>query len=242
MSEGKISRENRHHLKNEIENLLSTMSSDNEDMLIDNQLSEELKAESPYDFEEMSSQFTDKARDITDSLFKNFVEIGIFEKNDYARHKKEIDTINISNFFFQIKTLKITITKVMEEISSGNTHPRLLEVMGQLQDKMSNITKMQANYVLFLEDTYKRLNNEAPANPDSVQVESSSAEGKFFVSVGTKNVIEALPESTITDESEDVSLIDPRNKAHLLKKTDLDISVDKKSSEGDDFIDLTEII
>ena len=242
MSEGKISKENRKHLKNEIENLLSTISSDNEDMLIDNQLSEELQAESSHDFEEMSDQFTEKARNITDSLFKNFVDIGIFEKNDYARHKKEIDTINISNLFFQLKTLKITIMKVMEEISSGNTHPRLLEVMGQLQDKMANITKMQANYILFLEDTYKKLNNESPANPDSVKVESSSSEGKFFVSVGTKNVIESLPEHAMTDEDGDISLIDPRNKDQLLKKTDLDVSTDSGQSEGDDFIDLTEII
>ena len=242
MSGGKINKENRKHLKNEIENLLSTMSADeNEDMRIDSQLADELKSESPYDFEEMSNQFTDKAKSITDSLFKNFVDIGIFEKNDYARHKKELDTINISNLFFQLKTLKITIIKVMEEIASGNTHPRLLEVMGQLQDKMAGITKTQANYILFLEDTYRKLNSEAPANPDSTQVESSSSEGKFFVSVGTKNVIESLPESDISDDIEDNSLIDPRNKSTLLKKTDLDISVGDET-EGDDFIDLTEII
>jgi hypothetical protein len=242
MSDGKLSKENRKQLKNEIENLLSTISSDqNEDMLLDNQLADELRAESPYDFEQMSDQFTEKARSITDSLFKNFVDIGIFEKNDYAKHKKELDTINISNLFFQLKTLKIAIMKVMEEISSGNTHPRLLEVMGQLQDKMASITKTQANYILFLEDTYKKLNSELPANSDNVKVESSSSEGRFFVSVGTKNVIESLPESTLTDDFEDMSLIDPRNKANLLKKTDLDITMGD-TPEGDDYIDLTEII
>ena len=77
----------------------------------------------------------------------------------------------------------------MEEITSGNTHPRLLEVMGQLQDKMASITKTQANYILFLEDTYKRLNNDTPSNPDSVNIESNKNEGQFFISVGTKNVI-----------------------------------------------------
>lgn len=242
MSDGKLSKDNRKQLKNEIENLLSTISSDqNEDMLIDSQLADELRAESPYDFEQMSDQFTEKARSITDSLFKNFVDIGIFEKNDYARHKKELDTINISNLFFQLKTLKIAIMKVMEEIASGNTHPRLLEVMGQLQDKMASITKTQANYILFLEDTYKKLNSELPVNPDAVQVQSSSSEGQFFVSVGTKNVIESLPESSLTDDFKDNSLIDPRNKANLLKKTDLDISIDD-NPEGDDYIDLTEII
>jgi len=250
MSDGKIRNENRKHLKNEIESLLSTISSQpNEDLLIDNELAMETRAPSPYDFDKMSDEYTVKAREITDSLFKNFVDIGIFEKNDYARHKKELDTINISNLFFQLRTLKITIMKVMEEIAGGNTHPRLLEVMGQLQDKMANITKMQANYVLFLEDTYKKLNSEAPANPDSATVKSKPGEGQFFVSVGTKNVIDSLDEIEVTDadyeddENEQVSsvnLIDPSNKQALLKSIDEDITIDE--DVDDDFIDLSEII
>ena len=130
--------------------------------------------------------------------------------------------------------------KIMEEIASGNTHPRLLEVMGQLQYKMANITKMQANYILFLEDTYKKLNNEAPANPDSAQIESSTIEGKYFISVGTKNVIQSLPESSESDDSEEVNLIDPNNKLNLLKNSD--ITEANNSHPGEDFIDVTEII
>lgn len=240
----KIRKETRTHLKNEIESLLSTINSNpNEDLLIDNELAEETKAPSPYDFEAMSDEYTAKAKDITDSLFKNFVDIGIFENNDYARHKKELDTINISNLFFQLRTLKITIMKVMEEIASGNTHPRLLEVMGQLQDKMANITKMQANYVLFLEDTYKKLNSEAPANPDSVQVDSTPSEGQFFVSVGTKNVMDNLPEIEVNDKDLIIiesNLIDPSNKAELLKNIDEDITIDDEVDN--DFMDLDEII
>lgn len=244
MSDGKIKKENRTVLKNEIESLLSTINSQpNEDLLIDNELAAETRAPNPYDFEKMSDEYTVKARAITDSLFKNFVDIGIFEKNDYARHKKELDTINISNLFFQLRTLKITIMKVMEEIASGNTHPRLLEVMGQLQDKMANITKMQANYVLFLEDTYKKLNSEAPANPDSTQVDSAPGEGQFFVSVGTKNVLDNLPDVEVTDEDliiTDDSLIDPSNKTELLKNIDEDITIDE--DVDDEFINLDEII
>ena len=130
--------------------------------------------------------------------------------------------------------------KVMEEITSGNTHPRLLEVMGQLQDKMASITKTQANYVLFLEDTYKKLNNESPVNPDSTRIESSSNEGKFFISVGTKNVIENLPQSEYVEDEVDNKLIDPTNKSSLLRNKEIDI--DSGDDLGEDFIDLTEII
>lgn len=237
-----MSRENRAHLKDEIQSLLSSIGTDNHDnLVIDTEISEKTRPESPYDFEEMSNQFTVKAREITDSLFKNFVDIGIFEKNDYARHKKELDTINISNLFFQLKTIKITIIKVMEEITSGNTHPRLIEVMGQLQDKMASITKMQANYVLFLEDTYRQLNSAAPVNPDSQIVDSSSNEGQFFITVGTKNVISSLPEEPKTEEIKvpTGSLIDPTKKSDLMRERNIEIQEDE---QGDDFIDITEII
>ena len=133
--------------------------------------------------------------------------------------------------------------KVMEEIASGNTHPRLLEVMGQLQDKFANITKMQANYILFLEDTYKKLNSESPANPDSAYVDSNIDEGQFFVSVGTKNVMDNLKRVEVTDADliiTDDSLIDPSNKAELLKNIDEDITIDEDID--DDFMDLDEII
>lgn len=237
-----MSRENRAHLRDEISSLLGSIGSEeHSNFVIDNEISEKTRPESPYDFEEMSNQFTKKAREITDSLFKNFVDIGVFEDNDYARHKKELDTINVSNLFFQLKTLKITIIKVMEEITAGNTHPRLIETMGSLQDKMANITKMQANYILFLEDTYKKLNNDAPANPDNEIVDSDPEEGQFFITVGTKNVIKKLPAMEKPDLSNRVSgdLLNPANKTELMRENNVQIQDDEAS---DDFIDLTGII
>ena len=236
-----MGKENRRHLKDEIQSLLSSIGQENQnDLVLDQELSNEVKRESPYDFEDMSNQFTKKAREITDSLFKNFVDIGIFEENDYAKHKKELDTINISNLFFQLKTIKITIIKVMEEITSGNTQPRLIEVMGQLQDKMAAITKMQANYMIFLDDSYQKLNNAKPENLDTTQVNSSPNEGQFFITIGTKNMIKNLPDSAeVTNEKKSSGdLIDPSKKAELMRDRNIQI----KSDDLDDFIDLTEII
>ena len=236
-----MGKENRRHLKDEIQSLLSSIGQENQnDLVLDQELSNEVKRESPYDFEDMSNQFTKKAREITDSLFKNFVDIGIFEENDYAKHKKELDTINISNLFFQLKTIKITIIKVMEEITSGNTQPRLIEVMGQLQDKMAALTKMQANYMIFLEDTYQKLNSVKPENLDNTQINSSPEEGQFFITIGAKNMIKNLPEAADAkkEKTNSGNLIDPSKKAELMRDRNIQI----KSDDMDDFIDLTEII
>lgn len=234
-----MDKEKRKHLRDEISAMLNSIGEDNQTgFIVDDEVAEATKEDHPYDFEEMSSQFTKKAREITDSLFKNFVDLGIFEKNDYAKHKKELDTINISNLFFQLKTLKITIIKVMEEIASGNTHPRLLEVMGQLQDKMASITKTQANYILFLEDTYRTLNREVPINGDTTKLASSKEEGQFFVTIGTKNVIKSLPEAELEVFAAPGDLVNPSKKIDLMKDRNIKIEED----ESDDFIDLTEII
>ncbi len=236
-----MSKETKKHLRDEIQSLLGSLSHEDQgSLVIDDQLSEATTPESPYDFEMMSQQFTKKAREITNSLFKNFVDLGVFEENDYAKHKKELDTINISNLFFQLKTLKITIIKVMEQITSGNTHPRLIEVMGQLQDKMASITKTQANYILFLEETYKQLNNDKPVNGNEEQVDSDSQEGQFFITVGTKNMSNSLPKTQDGSKSNRTAgdLINPNKKADLMRQHNIEL----KEDGLDDFIDLTEII
>ena len=129
--------------------------------------------------------------------------------------------------------------KVMEEIASGNTHPRLLEVMGQLQDKMASITKTQANYILFLEDTYRTLNREVPVNGDTSKLSSSKEEGQFFVTVGTKNMIKSLPAPDVQPlAAKTGDLVNPSKKIDLMKDRNIEIEED----ESDDFIDLTEII
>ena len=139
-----------------------------------------------------------------------------------------------------MKTLKITIAQVMEEITSGNRHPRLIEVMGQLQEKLKSITQMQANYMLFLEDTYKKVNSERPLNSIGTKIEGGiKREGEFFVTVGTKNVINNLPETPRTIKGDGSDLINPNNKTELMRANNIEF---EEEDDNDEFIDVTEII
>lgn len=237
----KISKETKRDLRDEIDSILGSIRSDQQDFVVDSEIAVETKKEHNYDFEKMGMEFTVKAKQITDSLFKTFVDIDLFKENDYAKHKKEMDTINVSNLFFQLKTIKIAIMKVMEEIASGNTHPRMIEAMGNLQDKFANITKIQANYILFLEETYQKINNGKPMNGDEEEIGNSPEEGQFFITVGTKNIVKNLP---VTDDNIASSrvvggLIDPRRKSEMMK--DRNIQDDEKPT-GEDFIDLDSMI
>lgn len=242
-----MDKETRKNLRDEIQSLLESISTQQDDNLVaDKEFSNEVKIESPYDFEKMSIEFTNKAREITDSMYKNFVDIGIFNKNDYHKYKKELDTINISNLFFQLKTLKIAIIKLMEHISSGNADYKLIEAMGNLQDRLASITKTQANYILFLEETYKKLNNDPQINQTQDQISSNPNEGEFFVTVGTKNLIKNLPTSNnpgshyIRKNDTSGKFTDPSLKLDLMKEKNIEI--ESEDLTGDNIIDIEEII
>ena len=102
-------------IKNELESFLSTYSGDtSENDIVDDRFNE-LEQNPPIDFDEMSSGFKKKALEITDSLFKFYVDLGLITQHDYLKQKKELDNMNIETMFFQHKTIKMAIERIMEE-------------------------------------------------------------------------------------------------------------------------------
>jgi hypothetical protein len=99
---------------------------------------------------------------------------------------------------------------------------------------------MQANYILFLEETYQKLNREKPANDDLTKVDSSPEEGQFFITVGTKNAIKNLPSSSQETNGTRLAgdLVNPSKKSELMKEKNIELEEEK----GDDFLDIEEII
>ena len=156
-----FNKEKKAQIKSELEDLLRGYSAGptGDDDIVDEQLGE-IAAAPPLDFVEMNAQFEKQAKDITGSMLKFYVDLGVLDKHDYLKQKQQLDNTNIQNIFFQLKTIRMAIEKIAEEINQGNAHPRLFEVFGQLQDKLTTVIKTQANYILFLEDTYKKMHGE----------------------------------------------------------------------------------
>ena len=111
-----------------------------------------------YD-EEKSSAFTE-ANSLLDSLTNFYLDPDKIGAPDHLDQKKKIDAINISSMMFQLKSAQHAITKILEEIELGNTHPRLFEVLGQLQSQIMQMPKDYQNYMDKMEQGYKRLRNE----------------------------------------------------------------------------------
>jgi len=87
---------------------------------------------------------------------------------------------------FQLKSAQHAITKILEEIELGNTHPRLFEVLGQLQSQIMQMPKDYQNYMEKMEQGYKRLRNEIDQknHANGISMEKSE-EGDLYIPSGT---------------------------------------------------------
>lgn len=212
MADPVFTKEKKAQIKNELEALLnssySPMSNSDDDNL-DEQLAI-IAAAPPLDFVEMNETFQKQAKGITTSLLKFYVDLGVLDKHEYVKQKQTIDNSNIENILFQLKTIRMALEKISEEINQGNTHPRLFEVFGQLQDKLSSVVKTQANYMLFLEDTYKKMKQDIEQKEITSDSPIKSLPGKsndYYITAGTKNLMKELESDEIEDEDADSRML-----------------------------------
>lgn len=246
-----FSKEKKAQIKSELEDLLSSYSghpNEPHEDIVDEQL-HEIQQAPPIDFAEMNRNFENQAKSITDSLFKFYVDLGVIDRHEYFKHKQALDNANISNIFFQLNTIKMAIEKIAEEINQGNTHPRLFEVFGQLQDKLSAVVKTQANYLLFLEDTYKKAKQEVELKESGGETAqlgaSTSKSGEYFVTAGTKNLVKAIDvEPLELEETEVRHLTHPAKKIQVMQERGLDDLISAESNDEEDTLadDINDLI
>jgi hypothetical protein len=147
--------------------------------------------------------------------------------------------------FFQHKTIKMAIERIMEEINQGAAHPRLFEVMSQLQDRLTTVTKTQANYMLFLEDTYKKMRSEVDSKGDQAGLPASSVNaiqaGDYYITAGTKNIMKEI-ESDGLNSDFDNRLTNPNEKNSLMTERGLEHLIEKENDDEDLSSTIFEII
>jgi hypothetical protein len=216
-----------------------------------------LKSSDLMDYnEEKSTAFTE-AKILLDSLTDFYVDPERMGGADHLENKKKMDAINLSAMMFQLKSAQHAITKILEEIELGNTHPRLFEVLGQLQSQIMQMPKDYQSYMDKMEQGYKRLRNEIDQknHNNGISMEKShegdlyipsntSSESGTIKSRGTKNMMEGIREllgGEIEDikpleiDEEKIKKMDPDSvvNARYKKIIDVDrISSDEEESDG----------
>lgn len=113
------------------------------------------------DIDSVKNEVETEARSVLDALAKFYNDMNDLDPDHYMKHKQKIDALNISTMAFQIRAAQHTISKLVEEIDTGNMNPRLFEVLAQLQNQLMQMPKNFSSYMGQMEKNYKQLKSES---------------------------------------------------------------------------------
>lgn len=272
MSEPNGTQQKKQKLKDELDSLLrgfdDTFKSGGNatgDAIVDKQIKINTKkgGRPPVDMDVIDDQLRSKAKNVISSMFDFYLDFGVIEMPDYLERKKELDTANISSIFLQLSMLKTVLKRVMEDITTGNTTPRVLEAYSTINAQYTEAIKAQANYVLFLEESYKKMRYENDSNPKQIGEGPADKNGRsniatdsdFYLTNSQKSLVEEVTEKSpvsiddvkqhrndsIKNMSGSTRLTDPKNKENLMEE--LNITIEKSDSDqGDGYTDILDTI
>lgn len=215
-------------LKDELNNLMQNMegllnsdenkvSTATEDFIVNKSIDKmkQEKESSKVPFDEFDKNFKVHAKDIIESMYDFYLDFGVIDRPEYLDKKKDLDGLNMSNIFLQLKRTKIVLNKVVDEITCGNIHPRIIEAYATLNSQFSDIIKSQANYMLFLEESYKKsrfetieyTNNKAinsgnVISSDNKQISTNEThadvekDSEFFLTSDPSKLVEEITEKS----------------------------------------------
>jgi hypothetical protein len=155
--------------------------------------------------EEKLTALTD-ARSLLDKVAEFYVDPGSHGNPEILELKKKVDATNISAMMFQMKSAQHAITKLLEEIELGNMHPRLFEVLAQLQSQIMQMPKDYQQYLEKMEANYKKVNTEleekkhqggvlmqpSQSEDNSYIAGSQNQSGEGIKSRGTRGIMEGI--------------------------------------------------
>lgn len=223
-----------------------------ENILPDNDELPRLKTTDLMDFSGEKSTAMSDAKALLDTITKFYMDETSMNEAGHVEFKKKIDAMNLSSMMFQLKSAQHAITKILEEIDLGNMHPRLFEVLAQLQSQIMQMPKDYQAYLEKMEQNYKKTRIEVDEKKHSqgIVMDQNSGDAGFYVtntavtqdgglkSRGTRGIMEGLRDiigSEVVDVNPEV--IDPNAVVNARQKKIIDSQNPNNKSEFEEQID-----
>ena len=171
-----------------------------------------------HDYDIIKSQVGAKAKKTITALMKFYLDEDVIEKDEYLQARKRIDEMTLSSLMFQLDSAEKALVTLLRTIDSGETAPRMFEVLGTLQKSMLDIIKSQTMYLVAAEESVKKLSRDIEIFSDKKGKSVGSGDSPKEISNvnrGTKNLMQQIQEDvkiegydTNTDDIEDINIED----------------------------------
>lgn len=135
-----------------------------------------------------------KAKKVMDGLLKLYLSQEIIEEQEYIKARVELDKMSLGALIFQMETAERAIITMLDNIDSGEMHPRMFEVLGGLQKTLLDIVKSQTMYLMASEENMKKLSRDIDVyKPQYKAIATEKTNNSGLISSrGTKELMRSI--------------------------------------------------
>jgi hypothetical protein len=112
-------------------------------------------------FTSMRDKCATKARNTLTAMLKFYLDEDIINVNEYVNTKVALERESLARLIYLMESAEDAMTSLLANIEGGDTHPRMYEVLGQLQKNILDMVKSQTMFMLATEDSVKKLGRDA---------------------------------------------------------------------------------
>lgn len=157
---------------------------------------DDLKEQRPVtSYDTMRTGAYAKAKKVMDGLLKLYLSEEIIEEQEYIKARVELDKMSLGALIFQMETAERAIITMLDNIDSGEMHPRMFEVLGGLQKTLLDIVKSQTMYLMASEENMKKLSRDIDVyKPQykALTAEKAGSPAGLISSRGTKELMRSI--------------------------------------------------
>jgi hypothetical protein len=154
-----------------------------------------------------------KAKKTITSLLKFYLDEHIINQEEYVSSKVELMQMGLTKLIWLMETSENSMNQLLVAIDSGDIHPRLFEVLGQLQKTMLDVIKSQTMYMVASEEEIKKLGRDIEMYSSTTNTSSENKKvgpSKGISSRGTKDLMKAIHSITnpkVEEDEDDAEII-----------------------------------
>jgi len=230
MENNKLSKKERDETRKSLDDLLNLDTK--EDLSSpDSEVQKVLPEKVKTDYTKVRNDTADKAKKVLDKMLRFYLSQEIIEEDEYVQSRIEIEKWTLSKLMNVLETSEMAMTKMLERIDDGEMHPRMFEVLSNLQKNILDIVKAQTLQLIASEETIKKLSRDVDVfKPEFSQkrpTENTATKTQQGLSVrGTRDLMKNLQESNKNEPIENISF-----EAEKAVKIPLPSEIEKKNDK-----------
>lgn len=160
-----------------------------------------------YDYETSKKTLRKRARKTVNNILKHILPESMLEE-DYIKDKMEQDINTLADLYFQVELNSIMQRSLVENVSRGNTMPRMYEVFSGLTDRIQALNKQIVSTEQQIRRTYMDL---------KIEIREKNMEKTEAISISEHQALENGENKRGIMVSSSKQLIEMASKKHLEK-------------------------